>query len=58
MTVKIVMQIKAMNIKNPYEPFFLAYISVAYPSNAVGLATGPSLGIAGFYTAFNLKKKI
>lgn len=58
MTVKIVMQIKAMNIKKSIRAFFfLAYISVAYPSNAVGLATGPSLGIAGFYTAFNLKKE-
>ncbi|MGI2299803.1 hypothetical protein [Candidatus Cardinium hertigii] len=35
--------------------FFLAYTSVAYPSSAVGLATGPSLGIAGFYTTFKEK---
>jgi len=52
------MHIKAgMNIKKYIAAFFfLAYTSVAYPSKAVGLATGPSLGIAGFYSGLNLKK--
>ncbi|MGI2298828.1 hypothetical protein ACRRVB_03500 [Candidatus Cardinium hertigii] len=51
------MDIKGMNLKKYMLGFFfLAYTSVAYPSKAVGLATGPSLGIAGFYTTLNLKK--
>lgn len=37
--------------------FFLACTSGVYPSSAVGLATGPSLGIAGFYTTLNLKEE-
>lgn len=35
--------------------FFLTYAFVTHPLNAVGLATGPSLGIAGFYPSFNAK---
>lgn len=35
--------------------FFLTYVLVTHPLSAVGLATGPSLGIVGFYTSFNSK---
>ncbi|WP_243017968.1 MULTISPECIES: hypothetical protein [Candidatus Cardinium] len=34
-------------------PLFLAYALIPNPSRAIGIATGPSLGIAGFYSSFD-----
>ncbi len=35
---------------------FLAYTFMPYTSKAIGLATGPSFGMGGFYTSFESKK--
>lgn len=33
--------------------FFAAFYFVTHPSKAVGIATGPSLGVAGYYAGFD-----
>ncbi|CAH2559940.1 hypothetical protein [Cardinium endosymbiont of Oedothorax gibbosus] len=52
--IQMVMYMKVINIRKSI-PVFFAYFLVAHPSRAVGLTTGPSLGIAGFHTSFDLK---
>ncbi|WP_342265396.1 hypothetical protein [Cardinium endosymbiont of Philonthus spinipes] len=48
---------KVINIKKCMLPF-LGYFLVLDASHAIGLATGPSLGIAGFHTSFNSKQQL
>lgn len=48
---------KVINIRKCILSFF-AYSLVAHPLYAIGLATGPSLGIAGFHTSFDLKQQL
>ena len=43
---------KAISIRK-YILGFFAYVLIAHPSSAIGLATGPSVGIAGFCTSFD-----
>ncbi|WP_339044466.1 hypothetical protein [Cardinium endosymbiont of Tipula unca] len=33
--------------------FFIVFYFVAHPSKAIGIATGPSLGVAGYYASFD-----
>lgn len=45
---------KVINVRKYILGFsFLAYTLLVHPSKAIGLATGPCVGISGFYTNFN-----